>query len=231
MCYNLEASIYALTVNIIGAVVLYLYDPVLGLYWSFVGLMQLYDIIFWMNQEKNNTNFTFTIIAMISNLIQPFVLGFLVYIFRIHGMQWRQSSLKSPTSFSFYFLLFYFVVLIGYVFLYFKDNGTKSLYTLPAEKRCNSNSNSCGTSNSPLLWGWTNGRGHLLLLFAYTLATITLFIEYFERPMNYVLVFVSLVSLLVTSIIKVPQISRFWCNYIAYTPLLFGIISLYYKKV
>ena len=40
--------------------------------------MQIYDVIFWLNQSNNNINYIFTKIAMITNYLQPIILSYLI---------------------------------------------------------------------------------------------------------------------------------------------------------
>ena len=54
---------------------------------AFIGLMQLYDWIFWENQDITNKsqadiNFVTTKLAMITNHLQPIVLALLIYYFK-----------------------------------------------------------------------------------------------------------------------------------------------------
>ena len=65
-------------------------NKILAFFFGFVGFMQVFDWIFWKNQDMSDpkqekTNYLFTKIAMIFNHLQPIVLGLLIFIF-IHSV-------------------------------------------------------------------------------------------------------------------------------------------------
>lgn len=74
MCYSYEASIRAWVINMVTSGILFLYNPILGVFFAYIGLMQAFDAWFWTfpNNEK------VTKIAMIINILQPYVLYILV---------------------------------------------------------------------------------------------------------------------------------------------------------
>lgn len=175
-------------------------DPtfkILALFFGFVGLMQAYDWIFWENQEKNNINYIFTKIAMITNHLQPIVLGLLIYFFT------KKIGYNS------------IIILLIYTFfvsIYSYTNFDKIDYTLTTKEVINDN-------KSLLYWKWNYfpGSGILYFLFIFSLLIISL--ENFKSPLNYILVFINLASFFFAKI-KNHYIGERWCEFASYIPLL-----------
>ena len=70
-------------------------NKILAIFFAFIGLMQLFDWIFWENQNISNQNeklinFIFTKIAMFVNHLQPIVLAIVIYIYIIENWQMHQ---------------------------------------------------------------------------------------------------------------------------------------------
>ena len=83
MCYSAGTSLTTLLVNHVSALVLYYtYDKPLGIFLLFAGFMQFWDFLFWENPGENWINYWSTKMAMISNNIQPIVLGLALYFYR-----------------------------------------------------------------------------------------------------------------------------------------------------
>ena len=75
MCYSEDVSMTAFIVCTVGSAVLFTVSPSVAVFMAYVGCMQLFDFIFWRNQEENRTNYVATKAAMIVNHLQPFVLS------------------------------------------------------------------------------------------------------------------------------------------------------------
>jgi hypothetical protein len=200
MCYSSDASKVSLTVNVITCFILYNYaktdySKIFALFFAFVGLMQLYDWIFWENLYPNNINYIFTKIAMISNHLQPIVLALLIYI--ISGKIGKFSQI--------------IVLLYSSIALIYSINSYNNInYTLVSEN-----------SKPSLYWEWNDqpysGITYLLFLLTFTV----LCFENFNYPINIIFTLINLLSFFFTSYYyKGQNIGRFWCYISSYIPIL-----------
>ena len=92
MCYSLEVSRNSFLINVISCFMLFNFSKnnnakILSLFFLFIGFMQLFDWIFWNNQDTFNekkmiVNKIFTKIAMIFNHLQPIVLALLLMYYK-----------------------------------------------------------------------------------------------------------------------------------------------------
>lgn len=185
-------------------VFLYKYDPGIALFFVYVGLMQIYDYIFWMNPYKNNVNYYFTKLAMLTNILQPIVLAILLQQFG-HGLKkWSKILLLTYVVAS--------VVYIGATWKYVD-------YTLVQKQSCES-----------LYWQWNYMTGWLLFYTLFVVTMSMLFYENLPRPINLVLTITSLLSLaLGTYYFKGNTGGRFWCWLFGFIPLVL-VISCIYKQ-
>lgn len=214
MCYDESSSIYAFILCSIGSILLFLQgykeSKVIGLFMSYIGCMQMIDLIFWRNQEQNNINFVMTKIGMIVNLCQPLVLFLLVYAY-----------FKKVKQLTLIISGIYGVV----VCLYAVYMWNKVDYTLARTKY-----------GPELHWQWVNNR-YMFLLFPVYIATVLITLwQHFKHPFNIAYVGLITLTILATFIIKNNKISfqkmtgasvfsRFWCNYGAYLCIVFAFVS------
>ena len=199
MCYNFNASLWSFITSMVFSVILLRYNIVLGGYFLFVGLMQLYDLIFWSYLSKNNINFIATKMAMISNNFQPVVLGILLLIF------------KKLNKFAvILFMIYLFTTIIYSIYSW-----NKISYTL------------ISPSSSPsLYWKWNNLPGNSYYYSFYLIITIVLLYNGFIWPLNYILIGIMSVSFIFSYYNFKKQFStgRFWCYFTGFIPLLVLII-------
>ena len=83
MCYTAKDSLNAYVINFISSILLYKYSnsndmKILALFLLFVGQMQLFDYLFWVNLKCNKINKLVTKLAIIFNHLQPIVLFLLI---------------------------------------------------------------------------------------------------------------------------------------------------------
>jgi len=223
MCYSLQASKNSLLINIISCFILYhgINDnlkftrphKILSFFFLFVGLMQLYDWIFWDNQDlsdinQQNINYTFTKIAMISNHLQPIVLALLILYFN-----------KQLGYYSQIIIIIYTIVIIFYSLkAYNKINYT----VVKKEKEDNK-------VHDILYWEWNYQDNGTIIYFLFLLCLCILFYENFNIPLNIILVFIGLYSF-IYSFNKHNSVGRFWCERSAYIPLLLLILIKIYPE-
>jgi len=211
MCYDIEASKYSTVIGLASSFLLYNWsnDIVfkgLALFFAFVSLMQVYDWIFWLNLEKNGTNYTFTKIAMISNHLQPIVLAMIIYFFM--GKQFDDVTLTIFTL--------YCVVSIVYSIYAFN----KIDYTLVTER-----------SKPSLDWQWNNLSGASVVYGLFLLCLSLLSFTSFDFPLNYITVFINIGTFYFSMYTyKNSIIGRMWCHYASYVPVFLLILNKLLRK-
>lgn len=223
MCYSLQTSKNSLLINIICCFILYhginnhleFTKPhkILAFFFLFVGLMQLFDWIFWSHQNLSNKNdksinYTFTKIAMIANHLQPIILALLILHFN-----------KQLGYYSQIITIIYTIVVTFYSLkLYNKIN-----YTLVKQEKENNE------VHDSLYWEWNRQDNATVVYLLFLLCISILFYENFNTPLNMVLVFIGLYTY-IYSFNKHNSVGRFWCNYASYIPLLLLILIKIYPQ-
>ena len=86
MCYTASTSIKAFFIGCISSIFLIAQKSpdykIIGWFFMFIILMQLYDAIFWKNPPPSKVNEIATKAATITNHLQPIVLLFLILYFK-----------------------------------------------------------------------------------------------------------------------------------------------------
>lgn len=217
MCYTLEVSRNSFIINLITCYILYrsqnVTHKILALFFAFVGLMQLFDWIFWRNQDMTNTtqrrtNFAVTKVAMMANHLQPIVLaGLIMYYFKHLGIL------------STIILYMYTVVIIVYTAsIYNKIDFTledKVPRVFDKYER------------TSLYWKW-NFKTHSGIVYAMFLLCLSILsYENFTFPLNITLLFINVGSFVLSGFLyKGYDIGRFWCNIASYVPLMFLLVNI-----
>lgn len=215
MCYSERASINAAIIGFVSSFLLYkesdqkLFQQ-LALFFAFVTLMQIYDAIFWRSLidrgGENNVNFITTKIAMITNHLQPIVLGILInMIIPLNGL----SKI----------MLYVYTIIIT---IYSITAFNKISYTKVSKK-----------SSPSLDWEWNTldlknsiiNPGFVYALFLTTVCVICLQLP---DPINYIMILINLSTFFFSKFTyKNTEIGRMWCHIAAYVPLL----VLVFKKI
>lgn len=213
MCYSLKASINSSIIGIISSFILYNNTSskwskifkILALFFSFVTLMQIYDIIFWKSLEngdgKTYTNFIFTKIAMITNHLQPLVLAYLI------------NTIIPLNNYSKFMVYIYFI--LGIVFSIKAFN--KISYTIVTEE-----------SSPSLYWEWNNFDKSYFSDVVYTvfLMTFAILCLQLDSPINIIMIITNFLTFFLSKwTYKGSNVGRFWCVFAAYIPLFLLIIN------
>jgi hypothetical protein len=200
MCYSSKASIIAFIINLISCIIIYKKNSIISLFFGFVGLMQLYDYIFWKNQKKNNINYITTKIAILSNHLQPIILALLIYFIQ-----------KKLNNLSLIIIIIYSIYSLYYTIKYWNNIN----YTL-VEK----------ISRPSLYWRWNHMEKNNILYILFLLSLSISSFENFNYPSNIILLFINIISFIFSFIFfdKIHSIGRFWCYFASYVPLLFLFI-------
>lgn len=196
MCFSLAASRNAFLVNLVSCAALLTLGwkrkeaRVIALFFGFVGLMQLYDWIFWANLQPNRLNYVVTKLAMISNHMQPIVLALL---------------LCPPGYMSIAITSIYAVYACWYSITMFSV--IKHTMVHPR-------------TSPYLFWEWNSGPGNGIMYALFFASLCILFLENFAWPLNLMLLTINVATFVLSgSFFKSTIIGQFWCLFASYTPL------------
>jgi hypothetical protein len=206
MCYDYKTSIQALTINVISSIILYNSIPTnvqlktIALFSLFVGVMQLWDALFWIYPEQTTVNQYATKAAMIWNHLEPIVLGLLIMY--VMG--------KSLPSLSKYIFTLYIIFSIIYtVSGWFQIKGTTTTIE----------------SKDSLNWQWNHLQFAEMFYILFLLCLIILFYENFTGWISGLSILLTIFTFAFSYYkydIK-KSTGRFWCYFAAFTPLFYLI--------
>lgn len=181
----------------------------------FIGLMQLFDWIFWENQDMTDPkqasiNYFFTKIAMIVNNTQPIVLAYLIY-----------SYTNTLGELSKIMMIFFTFIFILYTLITFNTID----YTL---------AEATDSRGKVLNWKWNQGKGSRVFYIVFFITLCLLAYENFNYPINIVFVLMNAITFILSdyyyqsldSKYKYKFVGRFWCKNIALMPLLFLLFKI-----
>lgn len=204
MCYDINASIKSSIIGFSTSYLLYNYNrdvlQSLALFFAFVTLMQVYDIIFWASLDKKlgmNVNYTFTKVAMITNHLQPIILAYLV------------NKIIPLNNISLSILFIYSVVAL----IYSIDAYKLIDYTIVSEE-----------SKPSLHWRWNtiiNSSIKPEIIYGLFLLSLSVISLQLPAPMNIIMLFVNLFTFIFSLYnYKNTYVGRMWCYIAAYVPIL-----------
>jgi hypothetical protein len=226
MCYSYAQSRNNLIINIITSSILYNYKnkpiyKILGLIFGYIGIMQLFDMIFWStqnitNESQRRINYITTKIAMFVNHSQPLVFAYIKYYF-----------LGKLGILSLSMLLIYTLVMS--IYTYYAYN--KVNYTLVQQGYIKT-FNNVDTQIRPYLnWEWNHQPYAIFVYIIFLLTVIILSYENLPNPFNKILAVIYLLTYLFSNYyFKGLSIGRWWCKICAFIPMFF-IMLAYFKIV
>ena len=214
MCYTSSTSIKAFIIGVVSSLLLITLDfknknvdtnksyKIIGYFFLFVTLMQLYDAIFWNNPPPTNTNKITTKLAMITNHLQPIVLGLLIYYFNRNMEETSKIAL---------------IVYTICITLYTINAWNKVEYTTVSNR-----------SNPSLDWEWNHQYGAPIVYFIFLVTLIILFYQNVKVGgiLAAILTLVSFLFSLYKYQIKAAS-GRFWCYFAAFAPVIFLLTRLF----
>lgn len=219
MCYSYAQSRNNFIINVITSSILYNYKnksiyKILGLIFGYIGIMQLFDMIFWSTQNIKDpytakVNYIATKIAMLVNHSLPLVVAYILY-----------SFIGKLGIISLLILTIYILVISMYTYYaYYKIS-----YTLVKN-------NSVSHSIYGLHWSWNYQPYYEPVYIIYLLALIILSYENLPNPFNIILALIFLLSFLFSRYyFKGLSFGRWWCKVGAFIPIFF-IMLTYFKIV
>jgi hypothetical protein len=172
----------------------------------FVGIMQLYDYIFWKNLPPSIINKIVTKLAIITNHIQPFILALLIWLYK--GKLGYYSKIG---------LLLYALLAIPF-----------TIYNLLKVDYTDKSPVGYG-----LQWDW-NYLNHMRYFYTiYIITVLLLILENFNGYLRYITSIILIASFIFSlwkyNIYYVG--GRFWCNYTGYIPIILLVCHLIYLGI
>lgn len=220
MCYTSSTSIKAFIIGVVSSLLLVSISSfstslssseiksykIIGYFFLFVTLMQLYDAIFWnyppTNKSNTRINSITTKLAMLTNHLQPIILGLLIYYFN--------GSLATGSKMV---LLFYIICIT----IYSVSLWNKVTTTTVTER-----------SNPSLDWSWNHQSGAPFVYFIFLVTLVLLFYQNVKIG-GKLAAFLTLISFLFSLYkyqIKAAS-GRFWCYFAAFAPVIFLLTRLF----
>jgi hypothetical protein len=195
MCYSAETSIESFLVNqISGWILFFTFDKFLALYTMYIGLIQVYEYIFWTNQTKNAWNYWTTKLAMLTVNFQPIVLAAgIVY------MNQLTLNIVCKIVLSVYVT---FCVLFS-IYSWFQID-----YTLVTKETA-----------PGLFWQWTWLPGSIFFYPLYTTTFVCLFLYNFPYPLNLLLCGIILFGFIFNFLKYMITSARMWCYIASFSPI------------
>jgi hypothetical protein len=203
MCYSAQTSLNTWIINLISSVGLYILSDkteystdikIVSVIFTFVGFMQLYDYIFW-TQQQNYINKLTTKIAMISNHLQPIVLFLVILYFK-----------GDVDSISKILVLIYSIV----ISIYSVEIWDKLTFTGVTEQ-----------SKPSLYWVWNHGNYSQMVYTIFLITILTVLFNNLNEPLSYITSAGGLLMFLFTFFKYKSQMAggRFWCYFTSLFPL------------
>lgn len=168
--------------NILGSIVLYQQEPSLGLYFLSLGSMLLFNLIFIKSLGHDESiilrprNDIMAKIAMLTHLLQPIALAVFVFAY---GTQMKDAS-------SILFLV-YLTFISYFIYNFFHRKSIVSI-----QKHIDRRED---VRVIPI-WNWIDTKYETLFFTLYISLTLSLLFQHFQKPLNYIIVGVSIITLI-----------------------------------
>lgn len=199
MCYSASTSVKAFILGCLASMCLIMQKSpdykIIGWFFMFIILMQLYDAIFWTNPPPSSVNEIATKAATITNHLQPIVLFFLIYYFK------GKTSEKSKLLISIYAISI----------LLYTIHGWKTLKYTEVTSR----------SSPSLDWRWNHFSGAPFVYALFLVVFVYLFMNELKEGglITSILCIVTFLFSVLKYQIKASS-GRFWCYFAAFCPLI-----------
>ena len=203
MCFSLEISRTNFIINLITCFLIFNKNKkdykIIALFYFGVGLIQLFDYIFWLNQKKNKINYIFTKIAMIVTYLQPLLLAFWCYIY------------KDLDKFSYYISIIYLIIIIIKIISMYNYVD----YTIVDKK------------TNILHWKWTDEKSNdnlytfYLFIIIYLLYGNIIFNNNIEYPLNIISMIIFSITFIISLSIFKKNAGVLWCKISSFIPLIY----------
>ena len=206
MCFSEQASIRSLLAGLIGSGLCVslgsVSDKIVGYFLGFVSLMQGIDYLLWRHQKCDMYNRVISVLGMILNHLQPFVLGLVVLLL----------NPKNPYNKTILTLMIiYLIVIVPYSYQFIKMKGTCTLK---------------GENHDHLIWKWNSLPFARVRYFTFLVVMSAIFILGTPNKMVGTAFALCGIFMYSTSLIVYPRevAGALWCYYTAYIPITYYVL-------
>ena len=206
MCFSEQASIRSLLAGLIGSGLCVslgsVSDKIIGYFLGFVSLMQGIDYLLWRHQKCDMYNRVISVLGMILNHLQPFVLGIVVLL-----LNPKNEYNKTIMS----LMIIYLIVIIPYSYQFIKMKGTCTLK---------------GENHDHLIWNWNRLPFARVRYFTFLVVMSAIFILGTPNKMAGSAFAMCGLVMYSTSLIVYPKevAGALWCYYTAYIPITYYVL-------
>lgn len=204
MCYSATSSIISATVGIIGSILCIslgsITDRIVGYYIAFVCSMQIIEYLLWTHQICDNYNRMISVIGMILNHVQPFVLGLIILAI----------NNKSPKHWVLIIMFLYMCVIIPY-----------SIQFINVSEKCTIKS----SDNPHLFWKWNYMNYAIFVYFVFIVTLCALFILGIPNLKNGILLSAVAIITYSLSLVFYPKnaAGSIWCYFSTFLPIMYYV--------
>jgi hypothetical protein len=203
MCFSSEASIRSLVTGLLGSFLCVslgtVTDKIIGYFLGFVSLMQGIEYLLWQHQKCDNYNRVISVLGMVLNHLQPFILGIVVLL-----LNPKTPNYKLIVG----LLVFYLIVILPYSYQFIKMKGT---CTIKSE------------NHDHLVWKW-NGMPFARFRYAVFLFVLSaILILGVPNKVMGVLFAACGILMYSSSLVFYPRevAGALWCYYTAFIPIFY----------
>ena len=206
MCFSEEASIRSLLAGLIGSGLCIslgtISDKTIGYFLGFVSLMQGIDYLLWRHQKCDMYNRIISVLGMVLNHLQPFVLGLVVLML-------NPKNKYNKTIMT--LMIIYLIVIIPYSYQFIKMKGT---CTLKSE------------NHDHLIWKWNNMPFAQIRYFTFLVVMTSIFILGLPNKMAGLGFALTGLFMYSSSLVVYPRevAGALWCYYTAYIPITYYVL-------
>lgn len=206
MCFSKDASIRSLLAGLIGSGLCVslgsVTDKIVGYFLGFVSLMQGIDYLLWSHQKCDTYNRIISILGMVLNHLQPFMLGIVVLLL-------NPKNKYNKTILS--LMIIYLIVIIPYSYQFIKTRGSCTLK---------------GKNHDHLIWKWNGLPFARIRYFTFLVIMSAIFILGTPNKIAGISFALCGIFMYSTSLIFYPKevAGALWCYYTAYIPITYYVL-------
>lgn len=206
MCFSEEASIRSLLAGLIGSGLCVslgtVSDKIIGYFLGFVSLMQGIDYLLWRHQKCDMYNRVISVLGMILNHLQPFILGIVVLLL-------NPKNKYNKTIMT--LMIIYLIVIVPYSYQFIKMKGSCTLK---------------GENHDHLIWNWNRLPFASVRYFTFLVVMSAIFILGTPNKMAGIAFAMCGIVMYSTSLIVYPKevAGALWCYYTAYIPITYYLL-------
>ena len=203
MCFSEKASLRSLIVGLSGSILCVSLganaDKIIGYFLGFVSLMQGIDYLLWRHQKCDNYNRIVSVLGMVLNHLQPFVLGIVVLI-----LNPKNEYFNTILS----LMVVYLIVIIPYSYQFIKMRGTCTIK---------------GENHDHLVWKWNSLEFSQIRYFTFLSVMTCLFVLGAKNKSVGLLFALTGIGMYTSSLIFYPKevAGALWCYYTAFVPIVY----------